>query len=237
MPEHRALWPNDARLFSSDRLPLIRRAVSDLSVLLTRGYPVESALKLVGDHYQLRRRQRLVVRRAACSDAARDSRAQRCCMPDQVLEQAIAIDGFNLLITVESLLGGALVYRCRDGSYRDLGSVHGTYRPVSETTRAVELIGATLASLGCGPVTWMLDRPVSNSGRLSRLLLRVADERGWSWSTELHDSADRVLLATQAIVVTSDSAVLDGCGRWLNLVALLAGDPARQGWVIDLAVS
>src|SRR5205807_9495166 len=40
----------------------------------------------------------------------------------------------------------------RDRCVRDLSSVHGSYRSVDETDRAIELIGATLDELGVGSV-------------------------------------------------------------------------------------
>ena len=53
----------------------------------------------------------------------------------------VALDGFNCVITLEAALSGGLVLIGRDGCLRDLSSIHGTYRAVSETPRAVELLG------------------------------------------------------------------------------------------------
>lgn len=77
MPEtrkHRGPHPNDPKLFAAAHVPRLCQAVADLSWLLGRGYAINSALKLTGDRYNLTDRQRLAVRRSACSDEAVDRR-------------------------------------------------------------------------------------------------------------------------------------------------------------------
>ena len=59
-------------------------------------------------------------------------------------------------------LAGGIVLDCRNGCYRDMASMHSSYRRVEETAAALEAIGRRLADLGAGPVHWILDRPVSD---------------------------------------------------------------------------
>ena len=56
--------------------------------------------------------------------------------------QELWIDGFNLLILIESALAGGIILIGRDGCCRDLAGLHGTYRDVAETRTAAELIRA-----------------------------------------------------------------------------------------------
>ncbi|TNF60881.1 MAG: DUF434 domain-containing protein [Deltaproteobacteria bacterium] len=105
---HRGPHPLDEELFSAGALPTLREAVRDLSWLRTRGYAERSAIKLVGDRYQLRRRQRVAVGRCACSDKAKRLRASRQRDAKEVHDRALAIDGLNAITTVEvALAGGA----------------------------------------------------------------------------------------------------------------------------------
>ena len=53
----------------------------------------------------------------------------------------------NQLITIEAALSGGLIFRGRDGCFRDLASIHGTYRKVEETLPALNLIGSFLAEM------------------------------------------------------------------------------------------
>ncbi len=232
---HRGRHPGDDRLFAAKELPALRAATDDLSWLLTRGYAEPSSIKIVGDRHELTVRQRQAVSRCACTDAARDDRLARRITRDELVAAdppTLAIDGFNCLITIESALSHGVVLRGRDGALRDLASVHGTYRQVAETAFAVEMLGRHLH----GPrdpahtvppltVTWYLDRPVANSGRLRALLLEIAERRGWSWTCELVNNPDAVLIRhpEHPVVATSDAWILDHCARWFDpLGSLLA---------------
>lgn len=199
---HRGPHPEDARLFRPENLPILRTAVWELSWLLERGYAGKAALALVGDRHALAERQRMAVYRSACAPSVAAARAAR----EVALESPIAVDGFNLLITVEAALSGGVLLWGADGCIRDLASMHGSYRSVEETDRALEVIGQTLPR----SAVWYLDQPVSNSGRLAARL------RAAGWTVELVPNPDRVLADGQAVALSTDRYVLDRCARWHN---------------------
>ena len=214
---HRGPHPQDAQLFSPDHHATLKAAVADLSWLLGRGYAWKSGLKLVGDRHGLTQRQRTAVWRSACSSDAQADRRARARSLESLRGRPLAVDGYNLLITVESALGGGVILVGCDGCYRDLASLHGTYRKVDETLPATMLIGEYLASLSTERAEWFLDSPVSNSGRLRGLLLEVASDRGWRWEAQLKQNPDRHLAACPNPVASTDSWVLDHCCQWVNL--------------------
>jgi hypothetical protein len=233
---HRGPHPADDQLFAPKWVPMLSRAVAELSWLLTRGYPPGTTLKLVGDRYRLTERQRWAVGRAVCTDAQCAHRAATQLPPANLGGRPVSIDGFNLLITLETALSGGVVLRGRDGALRDLSSIHGTYRAVQETDRAIRLAAVALLALAPGPVRWLLDQPVSNSGRLAARLRELGPALGLPWTAEVVMNPDRNLAETTDIVVTADSAVLDRAGAWLNLAALaLEAEPPR--WLLDLSQS
>jgi hypothetical protein len=207
----------DERLFADDVLPTLRRAVEELSWLLGRGYAEKSALALVGDRYQLRSRQRLAVWRCACGDAEARDRLARRLAPPALRGEGVAIDGFNVLITTEAALSGGIVLIGNDGWTRDIASIHGSYRRVEQTPRAIELLGAVLADAGVASARWLLDRPVSNSGRLAELLRAHAEQNELAWTVELVDDPDGVLAETEAVAATSDGWILDRARRSCDL--------------------
>ena len=88
------------------------------------------------------------------------------------------LDGYNVLTTVEAALAGGLLLHARDGAYRDMASMHGSYRKVAETQPALEHVGRTAADLGVTECCWYLDRPVSNSGRLKKIMEALAAATG-----------------------------------------------------------
>ncbi len=237
---HRGSHPEDQGLFHGAQHVRLRTAVSEYAWLLTHGYATASALKLVGDRHELTARQRMAVRRSTCSDQALQRRAERMISLSEVSGRPLAIDGYNLLITIESALAGGLVLIGRDGCCRDLASVHGTYRKVEETTRAVRLIADRLAAGGISQIDWYLDKPVSNSGRLKALIEDVVagtarpTTRDCTWRVTLEDSPDAVLRACADPVVTTDSAILDHGVSWVNLAAEIIGASVPEAWMLDL---
>jgi hypothetical protein len=233
--EHRGPHPSDGKLFGPEALADLRAALGDFSLLLSKGYAEASALKLVGDRFSLTQRQRLAVMRAACSDRQRQSRLERRVPVERLTGQPLAIDGYNLLITVEAAMSGGLIFKGRDECFRDLASIHGTYRRVSETVPALTLIGDFLKDLGICDVLWLLDSPVSNSGRLKTLMAELADERRWTWDIRLCVSPDAELKKTGRIVVSTDSVILDACAKWTNLAADLITQKLPNATIITLA--
>ncbi|HEX8722449.1 MAG TPA: DUF434 domain-containing protein [Pyrinomonadaceae bacterium] len=231
---HRGAHPEDARLFDGSRLASLRVATAELSWLLGRGYQAKSATKLVGDRHNLRERQRLAVARAACAEeSCRRRRASRL-REAEVAGEALVVDGFNLVITLGAALSGGVLVRGLDGCVRDLSSVHGSYRAVEETERAVLLAGEALEALAPASALWLLDRPVSNSGRLAARVRAAAAERGWPWEVRAEFNPDREIVNSGRVAVTSDSNVLDGVTRWLNLGRHVVENYVEGAWVIDL---
>jgi hypothetical protein len=232
---HRGPHPEDRQLFAAENWPRLREATSDLSWLLTRGYASPSAVKIVGDRYSLDARQRIAVARCACSDECLVRRQQHQVRRDGVANEELWIDGYNALTTIESALSGGVILRARDGCYRDMASMHGTYRAVEETIPAIELLGELLAELNVAKCHWLLDQPVSNSGRLKTTLREVAAKRSWNWETELVPDPDRVLGVSDNIVATSDSVILDQADSWFNLARLAIDTRIGDAWVVDLS--
>jgi len=232
---HRGPHPTDAKIFAPKAVPNLQSAIADFSLLLTKGYAEKSSLKLVGDRFSLTERQRLAIMRSACSDEQLGSRKQRCVAIENLAGQAIAIDGYNVLITIEAAMSGGVIFKGRDGCFRDLASIHGTYRKVTETIPAVRLIGKFLGEIGAANALWLLDSPVSNSGRLKTLIGELARKSNWDWEIELLLSPDAELKKTDLIVASSDSVVLDGCKRWTNLAAEIITQKLPLATVIDLS--
>jgi len=191
--------------------------VAHLSWLLSHAYAERSALKLVGDRFQLTERQRIAVMRCACSDQSLRRREQARVPGSRLTGQSVDLDGFNVLTSVEAALAGGVILCGRDSCYRDMASMHGSYRRVEETRPALVMIGELLEELGVAECCWFLDRPVSNSGRLATIIREVADERGWQWQARLENDVDPVVIESSNVVASADSVILDHCSQWCNL--------------------
>ncbi len=235
--KHRGAHPEDGRLFALEVLPRLQAAAGDLALLLSRGYAPASSLKLVGDRHALGARQRTAVARSVCSDADAARRMAKMIAPEDAAGATLWIDGYNALTTLEAALAGGVVLAARDGAFRDMASMHGSYRKVAETRPALELLGQTLVQLEPRECVWYLDRPVSNSGRLRALMEEIARRCGWSWQVELVPDPDRILAAagTNCVIATADSVLLDQCHRWLNLARLVIEQSVPDAWVVEFS--
>lgn len=228
----------DEQLFSEQAVSVLREAVADLSWLRTRGYSDASAIKLVGDRYQLRSRQRTATGRCACSDSAQEDRASRRRDPESMVARSLVVDGLNVITSLEVALAQGVLLLGRDSCMRDMASFHGSYRLVQETERAVGILIDVVESMQPSEVTVYIDRPVSNSGRLAEIVRTAAVSKGSRIEATTADRVDEVLKASTAVVATADSAILDRCGDWLNL-ARIAVERNRTElpplWLLDLS--
>ena len=116
---------------------------------------------------------------------------------------------------------------------RDLAGVHGTWRRVAETKRALELVGEWLRKHEVSQAHWLVDRPVSNSGRLRELILDVGRANGRSFEVEVVGDVDQRLIANDGPVITSDSHILDHCREWVDLLGPILREHTSV-WMVDL---
>lgn len=233
--KHRGPHPLDRQLFDDEAIPGLREAVADLSWLWTRDYAIDSSLKLVGDRYALNARQRIAVARCACSDSAVVRRGQHEVSVSELSGNELWIDGYNVLTSVEAALSHGVILHSHDGCFRDMASMHGSYRRVEETVAAIEIIGELAASFGVANCRWLFDQPVSNSGRLKTLLGKLAEERDWNCEIDLVADPDPLLAATDRIVASADSQILDNAERWFNLARIAIESRVPNAWVVDLS--
>lgn len=228
----RGLAPDDERRFDDEACARLRVAIHELAWLLDRGYPLLSALVFVGDRHQLDARQRLAIRRSVCSTAQREARAGKRLDRAAMRGADVRIDGFNVLITIETALGGGVVIEGLDGALRDLAGLRGSYHVVDQTHGALEGVARLLAADPPASVEWLLDAPVSNSGRLRDAILA----RAWPCAVRATVVSDPdAELAGASHVATSDGAVLDACASWHALARWAIAELGARPWLVRLA--
>lgn len=222
---------NDDVLFGSRNLQLkFKEAIKDMFYLLSRGYGEKSSLQLVGNKYRLNVRQQQAIQGMSASQQQMEIRQANEISFHQLNSETIIIDGFNLLIILESALSGAYLFKGVDGAYRDLSSVHGTYKRVQQTEAAIHFVGETLKH---HKVIWVFDQPVSNSGRLKTMLREIAEQKGYHWDIILDHNPDKMLAQSKHIVVSSDAWIIDRAARWLNLASFLIDQHIENSNIIQ----
>ena len=212
----------DDTLFASEKqLHKLRMAVQDMQYLLTREYPEKAASELVGNRYRLKTRQVQALRGASASEIQISNRQLKQLKAGDLKEKTIYIDGFNVLILLESLLSGAYIFEGADGCFRDLSGVHGTYKRVNQTLGAMQAVADFFTQNEVQKLIWVFDQPVSNSGRIKQLILEFAAENQLNWEAELQYNPDKFLAESQEIIISSDAWILDHCKKWFNLIGYL----------------
>ncbi len=212
----------DDTLFASEKqLIKLRAAVQDMQYLLTREYPEKAASELVGNRYRLKTRQIQALRGASASEMQIHNQKLKQLEASNLKEKTVYLDGFNVLILLESLLSGAYIFEGADGCFRDLSGVHGTYKRVNQTLRAVEAVASFFNKNHIHKLVWIFDQPVSNSGRIRQIILDFAAENTLNWEAELQYNPDKYLAESAGIIISSDAWILDHCREWFNLIGYL----------------
>ena len=103
-----------------------------------------------------------------------------------------------------------------DGTARDLCGLHGSYRLIDKTDLVLALLFDALARLAPERAVFVLDAPVSNSGRLAQRIRSFAQGCGFPAEATLVPNAD-ALLWDKDCVATGDAIILNRCGGWVNL--------------------
>ncbi|MEM3737220.1 MAG: DUF434 domain-containing protein [Candidatus Bathyarchaeia archaeon] len=193
------------------------RAIEDYRYLLNRGYKRETSLRLVGDKYLLSRLERLLLYR--CVHSLEEARARRTKLIPlrEAKGKRIAVDGYNTLITVESLLESKPLIICDDGFIRDLSAVHGGYEMKVITEDALRMIASIIKSSEVGEVGFFFDAQISRSGDVAALTRRLLAEAGVEGVASAVKQADSCTLEYAKIVASSDAIVIDKAAYAVDL--------------------
>ena len=225
--------PGDEKIFSVENIARLKTIQEEVQWLLDRGFKMKQVIEFIGNHYLLSSRARTALQRTTSSTADYEKRRLTMLPLECAKDGCLNIDGFNLIITLEVAMSGSPILLGKDGVFRDLAGLRGTYRIIDKTDAALNLIGKILRELNVPLVNFYLDSPVSNSGRLKSKILELSRQWGLPVEVELVPNAD-IILADKERVVTGDSIILDVCKSWFNLSRKIIEDYIQDAWVIDL---
>lgn len=210
----RGFMPTDERDFGEQALPKLRKAAEEVYYLLNRNYPVTPVTTFVGNHYQLSERQRLALARTISAEDKIIARKKR--EVQNISGKTLSIDGFNVIIGLEIAFSDSMLFKCMDGTIRDLAGLHGTYRLIPQTVLAIQALLQSLDELKIEKAVIYLDKPVSNSGRLKQRIYQFAEKHAFELDVQIEDAVD-ALLKTKPLVASADAIILDECNEWFNL--------------------
>jgi hypothetical protein len=200
----------------------LKDAAQDARYLVDRGYPKESAVRFVSDHYRLPEEQRFVLTRVVVASKTAMKRKEKMTSVETLQGRVLFIDGYNVLISVESLLGGMHVYLCDDGFIRDTKGIFRSYRMSHFTKVALSAIFDLLAWACLAQAEVLLDQQISMSGQLAAMTRQIMAEHRVHGTARTMQDVDRQLKECDGIVATGDGNVIDALDEVVDIPAEIA---------------
>ena len=199
-------------------------AAQDYRLLLGKGYPWQASLALVGNRYNLPAAARQILRRGVFNPAVAAQRRRKLCLVRNLAGRPLALDGHNVVITLESALRGIPVMAADDGFIRDIGQVSQRFRLTSLTEQVLQRLTFYLGTHEIGPVMFWYDEPMSRSGDLAAVTRRILQACQVTGDAQAVPVPEKQLLEFAGVIGSSDTYLIDRSEQ----VADVAGEIIRQ---------
>ncbi len=212
------------QLFDGLNVAQLLPAAQDFRFLLGKGYPHQASLTLVGNRYDLSWAARQILLRGVFDPATAARRRLKLCPVRNLAGRPLALDGHNVVITLECALRGVPVTAADDGFIRDIGQISQKFRPSPLTEQALRCLSRYLVDHEVGPVTFWYDAPMSRSGELAATTRRILQDCELPGDAQAVPVPEKRLLEFAGVIGSSDTYLIDRSG----LVADVAGEIIRQ---------
>lgn len=204
---------------NSDKL---LNATADLKFLLNRDYNKKAALEFVGNHYLLDKEERNYLQRKVYSTNKVKGRKSKIIPLSKIKGKPLFIDGYNVLITVESICSSdESIVVCDDGILRDVNAVFGKYKCKDETNTALNSIIALVKIYHPSDIQFIFDSQVSKSGELAKLAEQIMKEHEVQGSAHTSPNVDYEIInlsnKSGGVVASSDSVIMDKVDNILDI--------------------
>jgi hypothetical protein len=201
----------------------LRKAAEDFRYLLNRGYPRKASLELVGNRYELAFDERHLLHRGVFSDVDSEARRKKIISIKTIKNKDLAIDGHNVLITIEAGLSGRPLILADDGFVRDISGLSGSFKKTEMTEKAIKLIVAFLKKWKPRNTLLFFDAPISKSGKLAEEMRDRLKRENLLGDAMAVKVPEKILIGFPGVIATSDTAIIDQSEKVIDL----AGDIIR----------
>lgn len=199
----------------------LQKAAEDFRYLLNKGYPRKAALELVGNRYGLTSDDRHLLHRGVFSNSDSKSRQKKTISIKEVQNKDLAIDGHNIVITIEAGISGRPLISGDDGFIRDISGLSGSFRKTETTEKAIQFIIHAIKKIKPCHTLFLFDAPISMSGKLAQ------EVRSWLKKENLSGDAmavkvpEKILIGFPGVIATSDTAIIDQSKKGLDLAGYI----------------
>lgn len=195
----------------------LARAANDARWLLERGYPRQRVIDLTGDRYGLDADARQMLGRGVFSPAEAGARRGKLQGLAALRGANPAIDGHNVIITLENALRGEVLLLADDGAVRDIARLGRNHKPGPESLHAARMAVEALARAEVARADFMLHAPLPKSGWLAAEIRAMLEAAGLKGDARTVDSPRARLRGWPGPVCSADSAVIDNAHTPVDL--------------------
>jgi len=196
-------------------------AAEEFRYLLARGYPRAASLDLVGNRHNLNRNQRQVLHRGVFSPREAETRRAKLVSFEDLSGVPVALDGYNVIITVESSVRGRSLIMADDDVVRDIAGVSSSHRADEITFRVMDCVTEILQEARVAKVMALFLSSMSKSGELASELGRRMAERKIEGESRTEKAVERVIPHLAEIVITANSAIMDRSKKIFDLAGFI----------------
>jgi hypothetical protein len=199
----------------------------DIRSILRWGYPKFPTIRFVADHFQISQEERYILTRVIMPPDRIVSRINKKVACKGIKERDLLLDGYNVLLSVDSLLKKEPMWFCDDGYIRDTSYYFSKSKQAEDLEEALDTILTFLSEAGPKSVVFLLDAQISRSGELAGFIRHKLNECGISGEAKTSKVVDYELKAeggnseNNVILATSDGIVIDSVLEVLDIPACL----------------
>lgn len=203
------------------------KPAQDIRSILRWGYPKFSTIRFVADHFQLSLEERHILTRVIMPPDKIVSRINKKVACNNIKDRNLLLDGYNVLLSVDSLLKKEPMWFCDDGYIRDTRYYFSKAKQAEDIEEALEAILGFLSETGPKSVFFLLDAQISRSGELAGFIRRKLKEYGISGEAKTSKVVDYELkveggsLENNIVLATSDGIIIDSVLEVLDIPACL----------------
>lgn len=195
----------------------LQQPAKDLKYLLDNDYNLESSLDFIVQNHQLNKKEKNFLRRYVFSEDDINEHYSKLTSIDSISGQNLVIDGYNALITVESILERRLTLECMDGILRDFSMTFSNYKFNRRTKQALGEILCLLRRYEPNHILFIYDSQISKSGELAAYTRESLEVEGLDGNAQTNPQADNKIINLAKTTVTTDSAIIKEVRSILDL--------------------